>query len=295
MDRVEKCPCCLSPDMKFAFEGHTTLRPQDPQIWTVFKCQNCGLGFLNPMPNWQELQEYYDEGYEAYIPKHTVVDDGMVEKALQEGMLRYLPSVKDKKVLDLGCGAGLFLQVSAKLGAQTWGVEPSPIAAEVSRSAGINVFNGKLEDFETAERFDVITANQVLEHVPEPVDTLTRMRGLLAPGGSIWITVPNAACVWAERLTWKWDGADLPYHLLQFTPESLHAAGRRAGLEPRRTVTESLPGIVKYSMQKHLRENYLIPKRLSRLFLSDEWAARTGREMDAKVQGDNLIVEFQAA
>jgi SAM-dependent methyltransferase len=263
----------------------------------VDECRDCGLGFLNPRPSWNELQEYYDEDYAAYEPSHGAAgdDDAVIAQALQTGSFRHLPIPEGKKVLDVGTGGGFFLRICSKLGARTWGVEPSPIAAEVARSAGLTIFNGTLDEYETAERFDIITASQVLEHVSDPVATLAQMRELLAPGGLIWIAVPNAACRWAAMLGWKWDGADLPYHLLQFTPESLRAAGQRAGLRTRRIFTESRPGIVRYSMQKYLRETFFIPKRLSRTFLSNGWAIRTAQKLDARKEGDNLIIELEDA
>jgi 2-polyprenyl-3-methyl-5-hydroxy-6-metoxy-1,4-benzoquinol methylase len=115
-------------------------------------------------------------------------------------------------VLDAGCGAGSFLRIAQKLGIDCQGVEPSEYAADVARSQNLKVFTGAIEEFaeQTDDKFDVITSHHVVEHVPNPISTLFAMRKLLAPGGYIWIAVPNAAYPPGRAIKGMWHGADLP-------------------------------------------------------------------------------------
>lgn len=293
METLAACPICDSTRLVLDFEGRTTLNPKDPARWRVERCEDCTLGFLNPQPSWDDLQAYYTEDYAPYSATDDV--EAAARQARDDGEFRFVPVPAGKKVLDIGCGAGFFLRVCRALGAAVVkGVEPSPIAADFSRSHGLDVFNGTVDRFETGETFDLITVNQVLEHVPDPVATMARIKTLLAPGGSIIVTVPNAACIWARKLGWKWDGADLPYHLMQFTPESLTRAVDKAGLTVKRLRTYSDPLIVGYSVQKHLRENWFIPQRVTAA-LYPRWRARQlGEKLDRDNAGDNLIVELGA-
>lgn len=292
MQRLSACPACNSPRIAFAYEGQTTGNPADPARWPVDECQDCTLGFLNPQPSWDDLQAYYSADYSPYSATDDV--EAAARQAQADGEYRFVPLPAGKRVLDVGCGAGFFLRVCKHLGATVKGVEPSPHGAKFARSHGLDVFHGTVDQFETNERFDVITVNQVLEHVPDPVATLSRIKGLLAPGGSIIVTVPNAACTWAKKLGWKWDGADLPYHLMQFTPQSVERSAERAGLQVKRIRTHSDPGIVAYSVRKHLRENWFIPQRITNA-LYPEWRARQlGEKLDRETAGDNLIVELTA-
>ena len=230
MDTLAECPVCDSADLGLRCFGRTTRNPSDPAEWRVAECRSCGLGFLNPRPSWQELEPYYSAQYAAYSHSHGAKadDEAVIAEARRTGRFRHIPIPEGKRVLDVGCGGGYFLRICSKLGATVQGIEPSPIAAEQTRSQGIPVHYGMIDTLTTRMRYDVITASQVLEHAPDPVAMLAKMRLLLAPGGMIWLAVPNADCCWAKVLGWKWDGADLPYHLLHFGSRSMETAAKRA-------------------------------------------------------------------
>ena len=297
MDTVASCPVCEGTNFQSLYTGRTTRKPTDPTEWHVDLCADCSVSFINPRPTWHELEPYYTGDYPAYQGSHGAQgnDEQVVADARASGEFRHIPLPTGKSVLDVGCGGGFFLRICEKLGATVTGIEPSPIAAEKAKSFGLNVFQGTIDDFHTEERFDIITASQVLEHVPDPVSTLRHMKALLAPGGTIWIAVPNAGCRWAKSLGWKWDGADLPYHLLHFTPESLAKAAARSGLNVSRIYTRSEPSIVAYSMHKHLQESWRIPYRVAKLIYRPRMAERLGRQLDMQTEGDNLIAELTMA
>jgi 2-polyprenyl-3-methyl-5-hydroxy-6-metoxy-1,4-benzoquinol methylase len=91
---------------------------------------------------------------------------------------------------------------------------------------------GSLADADLpAGYFDVVTLWHVLEHDPDPVRSLQRVKGWLRPGGLVLAEVPNSAG-WIARLCGgAWLGWDLPRHLVHFSPETLRHAARLAGLE----------------------------------------------------------------
>ena len=159
------------------------------------------------------------------------------------------------------------------------------------------MFTGTLEDYAASaqDRFDIITANHVLEHVPNPVATLSVMKGLLAENGMIWIAVPNADCYFSRVLKGYWYGTDLPYHLMQFDTESLTLAGKRAGLEVRSLATYSLPVAVAASSRQLLRMRYLIPMRLLLRIKSFELdvAPRVANRLDSNGRGEAILIEFR--
>jgi SAM-dependent methyltransferase len=294
MDDLTACPVCLATDLRSRYSGRTTRNPSDPAHWNVTECGECGVGFLNPRPTWEELEPYYSAQYAAYGHSHgaKTSDEEAVIAAHGIGTFRHISIPDGKRVLDVGCGGGYFLRICAKLGATVQGIEPSPIAAKEARSQGIPVFNGMIDTFETDERFDVITANQVLEHVPDPVAVLAKMRALLAPGGMIWLAVPNADCRWAKALGWRWDGADLPYHLLHFGPQAMETVAKRASLSVQRLYTNSQPSVVAFSLRTYLRNRYFVPKKLSALIITPGLVSNMGRRMDAAGAGDTLIAEL---
>jgi SAM-dependent methyltransferase len=202
-------------------------------------------------------------------------------------------------LLDFGCGAGWFLRISKKLGAIEQGVEPSEYAAKLAEEQGLRVYHGTLESYlaqaPKGTQFDIITASHVMEHVPEPVKIFGMMRQLLAPGGFIWTAVPNASYPICRALKGWWHSSDLPYHLMQFTPESITEAGRRAGLKVRRQTTESIPQIVSASLGQYLRYKWKLPRRLTgRLGVLDAISHWYARRVDTKVSGEAIMTEFIA-
>lgn len=275
-------------------------RYADNTTWSVDKCADCSHGFMNPQPSWEELAPYYSEAYPPYDPSHgSTADDEMVlARARAEGEFRHLPLPAGKKLLDVGCGAGFFLRISNQLGAVGKGIEPSDLAAERARSDGLDVFTGTLEDYVatvgTDEKFDVITASHVIEHVPDPVTTLSLMKQLLAPGGMAWVAVPNSEARWVKVIGTRWHSIDLPYHLMQFTPHSMGRAAENAGLNIRRPYTYSLPSAVAASMRLVLRYRLLMPGAISTIFVppTTRRAAATGSAMDARCEGEAILIEL---
>lgn len=252
---------------------------------------------MNPQPSWDELQPYYNEGYDPYDPSHgsDVADAEEIRLAKQTGRFRHIPLPTGKRLLDVGCGAGFFLRIAKKLGAIEQGIEPSEYAASVAQKQNLNVFCGTLQDFsaQTEAKFDIITSNHVIEHVPNPVETLACMKRLLAPGGFIWIAVPNAAYPLSRSLNGLWHAADLPYHLMQFTPKSIIKAGEEAGLKARHQSTESIPRIVEASLGQYFRYRWKLPRTLTQetgaLRPLARWYAS---RMDKTCNGEAVITEF---
>ena len=299
MQEREDCPICRSTSIEYDYSAPTTRSGIDARMWTVWRCRHCTHGFMNPQPSWEELAPYYASSYDAYDPGHGSLadDETTVERARAEGKLRHIPLPTHKRLLDVGCGAGFFLRVAGKLGALGEGVEPSVYGAERARQSGLKVFRGTLEEYAARGHtgsFDVITANHVIEHVPRPVETLSIMKKLLAPGGYIWIAVPNAACLISRKLRGYWHSADLPYHLMQFSPSSIAAAGELAGLKVRHQETESVPRIVAESLRLYLRYRWWLPRRLTSSIglIERTWAPRFARRMDGRCCGEAILTEF---
>ena len=252
---------------------------------------------MNPQPTRKELESYYGEDYEPFDPGDKTDDEAAARRAMQTGVLRHIEIPEGKRLLDVGCGGGWFMRIARRLGADVHGVEPSPIAAERARGHGLDVYNGTLETYleerPDHEPFDLITASHVLEHVSDPVQTLRGMKQLLAPGGTIWISVPNASS-WARRkLGTEWYSVDLPYHLQQFAPGSLSQSAERAGLSVHSQSTHSMPRAAAASMALYLRRHYLIPRRVTTKLGLDTWlAGRLVHNIDRQDRGEAIHIEL---
>jgi 2-polyprenyl-3-methyl-5-hydroxy-6-metoxy-1,4-benzoquinol methylase len=147
-------------------------------------------------------------------------------------------------LLDVGCGAGEFLDVARSRGWTVAGLDPVPDAAARARELrGLPVATTTLEGYGSPERrFDVVSALHVLEHVPDVNAFLRALAAWVRPGGHVLIEVPNYASLARRRLLTNWAMLRPLEHLTHFTPDTLQRAFRRAGLAPVHTSTPTYIG-----------------------------------------------------
>ncbi len=161
------------------------------------------------------------------------------DAAVQHFALASRPPLRDLRVLDLGCGGGLVSTPLARLGARVTGVDAAPDAIGAAQAhaaqAGldINFRCGTAEDIAAdGERFDLVTALEIIEHVADVPAFLSAASALVKPGGQLILSTINRtpkaralAIVGAERiLKWAPEGAH-DYDKL-VTPQEIRDATR---------------------------------------------------------------------
>ena len=143
-----------------------------------------------------------------------------VERALRD-------SEQEGVVLDVGCGGGLFLQMLSERGVKhVAGLDFSLDAASVAwRRAGVPAVCATLSrpPFPPAS-CAAITMFHVLEHLYDPAIYLEAAHQLLRPDGRLIVQVPNAACWQFLLLGERWNGIDVPRHLINFRLSDLELA-----------------------------------------------------------------------
>lgn len=189
------------------------------------------------------------------------------------------------RLLDFGCGWGFFLGAALEIGWEIHGLEPLPGHALYTRSkVGAEVVTDVLRDSTfSPDYFDVITAFQVFEHLPDPAGDLIRLRRALQPGGLLLIEVPNID-TWGVRMMGQRHRHFVPDHLNFFSAETLGRLFVSSGLEvvetyyPTRQMSVGhlatawggrlLPQPVAAGLVRTLRPTRLWPRRV-RLNLGD--------------------------
>jgi 2-polyprenyl-3-methyl-5-hydroxy-6-metoxy-1,4-benzoquinol methylase len=147
-----------------------------------------------------------------------------------ERMVRELEAPRaPARLLDIGCGNGEFLMRMRDVGWLVTGHDVDPKAAAVVREAGIECVDGPLRAEAFQSKFDAITLHHVIEHLHDPLGTLSICRELLAPGGRLWIATHNAASLGHRRYGRHWIGLDCPRHLVLFSRQAMEGALARAG------------------------------------------------------------------
>ncbi|MCA1634054.1 MAG: class I SAM-dependent methyltransferase, partial [Acidobacteria bacterium] len=119
------------------------------------------------------------------------------------------------------------------------GVEISIRAVEHVRGAGLRVFHGELAAAAyPAEHFDVVTASEILEHVPDPRALLAEVARILRPGGLFWATTPHGRGLSARVLGLRWSSISPPEHLHLFSLEGVRRMLRETGFHNARVTSE---------------------------------------------------------
>ena len=179
-----------------------------------------------------------------------------------ERNVKSLNCLSGLRILDIGCGAGLLCEPFTRLGAQVIGVDPSATniaAARLHADKGhlsIDYRCTTVEEMDVRERFDIVLAMEVVEHVSDVGMFLNRCAAMLKPGGLMVISTLNRnwksfalAIVgaeyilrWLPRGTHQWDKFvtpdELAHHLAQ--QQARHHRADRRGLQPVRRPLEPL-------------------------------------------------------
>ena len=230
------CGCNRSAQLFTATDRlyHTTAKE-----FAVVRCQECGLARLDPQPAAGELRAYYPENY-WFAPDESAAS--RMEEAYRRLVLRdHVRFVTQAlggsrargRLLDVGCGGGLFLGMMRERGYRVVGLDVSREAAAVAwkRQQAPAVCGDLANAPLGAGSFAGITMFHVLEHVHDPRAYLEAARELLAPDGRLVVQVPNAAS-WQFRVLGRWwNGLDVPRHLFDFRDRDVEKLLEACGLE----------------------------------------------------------------
>jgi SAM-dependent methyltransferase len=223
------CGLCGETAADLLFEAENCRQRVTDLKFPVRRCRSCGLAYTSPRPAAGEMGAFYRGAYYAQdrAPGAARLNDLFARERVRAAR-RVAPR---GRALDVGCGAGVFLEHLLGEGFDAWGLEPFGGGEGVGAGEpGRRIHHGDLGSCPFEEgSFDLVTLWHVLEHVPDPVDTLRRVRRLLRPSGALLLEVPNFGSAEARQLGPRWFALDVPRHFWHFSPGTLRAAGARAG------------------------------------------------------------------
>jgi 2-polyprenyl-3-methyl-5-hydroxy-6-metoxy-1,4-benzoquinol methylase len=222
--------------------GGVDVRPFCPENErSLVQCQNCGLVYVSPRPDPQELYTLYGESYFHNDDSGTVGytnyirDEQNIRKTFQRRLTRVERfGAPPGKVLDVGCAAGFFLSEAQARGWDVQGLDVSSFAARYTQERfGIPARNGSLLDLEFPENsFDLVTMWDVIEHVPDPHAHMDKIARILAPGGLFALATPDVESLPAKLTGKRWVGYKLQEeHVYYFSADTLRAMLNRAGFD----------------------------------------------------------------
>ena len=179
---LANCPICGSARTKFY---HSDFRGN-----RISLCEDCTFQFMNP----QYSDGYLAEFYAGYYADHPQIEREPISHA-HDFYLRKIEKHANRKgrLLDYGCGVGRVLNTARQRG---WTVVGYDVDCETTRKVekayGFEIKCGPFEDVDwRGQRFDVVYLHHVLEHVKNPVRTVSMLRDLLDERGLLFVGVPN--------------------------------------------------------------------------------------------------------
>lgn len=209
--------------------------------YTGLRCRACDLIFLDRMPDDQQLVELYSEEYfdtglhgldAAGVDYETLADERRrtANEFIETVIRAHHPQAES--IFEIGAAMGHFLQSAIEAGYRASGVEISRTAVERARVK----FNlelicgdiGKLDLSKQTGQWDVVYAGDLLEHLRDPSDVLSRAYDLLAPGGLCVMLLPGTFNLLSTRLAFRLlqltgrskQLPDKPYHLYEYTDDT---------------------------------------------------------------------------
>jgi SAM-dependent methyltransferase len=190
------------------------------QVFDHYRCPKCGLIYIFPIP--ENLGDYYPQAY-YYIPETVDFLEANLEheKYKIEIIRRF---TKLGRLLEIGPSLGVFTYLAKKSGFEAEAIEMDARCSKfLNEVAGIPTVNSKDTccALKTLKPFDVIAMWHVIEHLPNPWETLEVISEKLNPGGILVLAAPNPDAFQFHILGRYWPHVDAPRHLLLIPPQIL--------------------------------------------------------------------------
>lgn len=207
---------------------------------TADGCRRCGLVFLNPMMTADAYAEFYRDVYRPLVSAyHGRLIDAETIQAEQreyaaeraEQLAPHLAARDARSLLDVGGSTGVVAHhLMGRFDLAATVIDPAPLEIDVARRLGLRTVTGFVEDCDPgAERYDVITLCQTVDHLLDVALTLARIRSLLSDAGIFFVDIVDfrEAC----RRGGSVESAVKIDHPYSLTEATLPAYLGRAGFE----------------------------------------------------------------
>lgn len=224
---IYDCPICGGNQLNKVFD--TVDYFSSGEVFSIVECNYCGFRFTNNFPSEEIIGKYYDSP--EYI-SHSDSEKGLINRLyhfLRKKMIlkkinlvaSYAP-VNPIRLLDIGCGTGYFLNAAQKRGWIVTGIEKDDKARQSAIiRTGLTINDeSSLWEIENAS-FNVVTLWHVLEHLEKLNDTVSKIKDIITPEGTVVLALPNHKSFDAKFYKKEWAAYDIPRHLWHFSPDTV--------------------------------------------------------------------------
>ena len=245
------CPLCDLPpgeaDLLARWPvNHENREQLERQEYDLTYCACGELVYLSPLPHHRDILAMYAET-EQFTPDNPIYHG---ERSIL--VLEYAASSLVNLMRGMGLGFGHRLRVLEIGAGRAWICRAAKILDWDNLTIAQDLSDETVEECRWVDHylvedlltettvdsygpFDVVSMTHVFEHLADPIAMLKRIRGLLAPHGTIFITAPYRPAGWTrdspKDLWGNWSYHHVPAHLQYFSSESLTKAADAAGLQ----------------------------------------------------------------
>lgn len=223
------CPYCdTQSDIYFRSRDYN--RKISSEVFDHYRCPKCRLIFISPIP--ENLGDYYPQAY-YFVPDTTsALDVGADNERYKiEIIQRY---IKKGRLLEIGPSLGYFAYLAKKSGFEVEAIEMDARCSKfLNEVAGIPTVNSNdtCGALKSLKPFDVIALWHVIEHLPNPWETLEAISENLNPSGILILAAPNPDAFQFKVLGRYWPHVDAPRHLMLIPSQVLIEKMATLGME----------------------------------------------------------------
>lgn len=227
---LDRCPLCQSGDLSLYL---------NKDGFNVMRCSNCGHLFVANIP--QDLSPFYSSGYfNGDLELDGYMDYEADKKACLHTFEEYLNLLnlhsksEQKKMFEIGCATGVFLDMARTAGWEVSGVDISDYAVSKAKEKGLSVYSGVVSDLpleSLSDIYDAVAMFDVIEHLPDPKIELDFANKILKSGGVLVFASPNSSSLWAKVMGKKWHAFVPPQHLHFFSKDNVMKVADQTGFE----------------------------------------------------------------
>jgi len=192
-----------------------SLPKSNNEPFKIVRCKNCGLQRLSPLPDKLTIEHIYTQNtsekyleFEVFSSRYlTLLKRLLIIEPLLKRLKKLQGGGGKPSLLDIGCSTGWITSVARNLEFDVTGLEVNSHFAQFGREKyNLNIIESYVEEFCSDEKYNFISMFHVLEHIPDPIQVLNKIRALLYYGGNLLIVVPDSkslgVSIYKEHYNW---------------------------------------------------------------------------------------------
>ena len=225
---MKTCPLCGSENIKTIVKSET---------FNILSCKTCTNGWTYPSPADTDYSQidFHQQAIKSKNSESKIHDFEDLPVDWKKAIVKQLNMLKkhlptNARILEIGCGDGIFLKQLQKMGYDVQGIEPGVSSSGRARENGLNVITDYFPSPSLEGTFDAVVLVQTFEHIENPSKLLCQISDII-PDGYLLLVQTNYESVLPRYQGQRWYGWGPDGHYWHFTPKGLRHICSKVGFE----------------------------------------------------------------